>query len=756
KLIAQDLKKGLLVFENGFWNSFVTESDLPAESAVTSVISIGKDSSLVTTLKEGLFILSGNKISKFQFQGLNPFINERILRAIPVNKDWIAIGTHMAGCYIIDKRGNIIQKFSRKEGLQNNTIISLFNDRNHNLWAGLDNGIDFINYNSSIKHIVPDSSNESAGYSTIVYNNKLYLGTSTGLYQIPLSSTGNLSFAKENFKLIPGTKGPAWGLSLVNGNLLLGHHEGALQIKDDKVLPINIGLGYWTFFPINNQTPSSLIAAGSYNGLSFFSYSNNGFLLKETLPGFNESVRFAATDRNNYIWIAQTYKGVFKINLSEKGSRQLKLYTDKDGLPSSLNNRLYKIKNHIIVATEKGIYEHNERLDIFEPSAYFKNLFGKKDIRYLKEDAAGNIWFIEGKNIGVADLSGSKPVTIYFPELRGRMISDFENIYPYNKNNVFVGSDKGFYHINFEQYKKTRSDVQVKIRLVKAIGKSDTLLFGGYFGDVNELKTQDKTFVPEIKYAQNSLHFEYSAPVYQYQSTIQYSYRLEGFDKNWSEWSKKAEKDYTNLPAGTYVFEVRAKTNLGNASAISTYSFKVLPPWYTTVFAYIIYVLLFSLVVRLLYRRQQKILVKQQQQHEEEQKHLEYMCQLELEKAEKEIIALKNEKLQAEIQDKNSELASTSMHLLQRGEVLGKIKEEVMQLKKSSSSENLSEDLKKVIRTLRKDDNTHKDWEQFASHFDNVHKDFLRRLKESHPKLTPNELKLSAYLRMNLSSKEIA
>ena len=93
--------------------------------------------------------------------------------------------------------------------------------------------------------------------------------------------------------------------------------------------------------------------------------------------------------------------------------------------------------------------------------------------------------------------------------------------------------------------------------------------------------------------------------------------------------------------------------------------------------------------------------------------------------------------------------------MIQRTEYL-EIKEEVMQLKKLSNSENLSEDLKKVIRTLREDDNMHKDWERFANHFDNVHKDFLRRLKESHPKLTPNELKLSAYLRMNLSSKEIA
>ena len=65
-------------------------------------------------------------------------------------------------------------------------------------------------------------------------------------------------------------------------------------------------------------------------------------------------------------------------------------------------------------------------------------------------------------------------------------------------------------------------------------------------------------------------------------------------------------------------------------------------------------------------------------------------------------------------------------------------------------------ELKKLIKSLSEDANMDKEWEHFSKHFDKVHSDFLVELKEKHPAITPNELKLSAYLRMNLSTKEIA
>ncbi len=129
---------------------------------------------------------------------------------------------------------------------------------------------------------------------------------------------------------------------------------------------------------------------------------------------------------------------------------------------------------------------------------------------------------------------------------------------------------------------------------------------------------------------------------------------------------------------------------------------------------------------------------------------------MELDKSEKEIVTLKNEKLNKEIEYKNNELASVAMHLVQKGELLSKIKEELMRLKKGWHPDKSSEDFRKLIRILNQEDKMDKDWEQFANHFDTVHSDFLKALQGSYRNLGNNELKLCAYLRMNLSSKEIA
>jgi ligand-binding sensor domain-containing protein/DNA-binding CsgD family transcriptional regulator len=756
QLIAQDEKNGLLEFRDGLWTPFIKESALPASYRVTCLFPFGKDSSFMGTINTGFYILSANKITPFHFSGPDPFSNERVLTAISVNKDWLAIGTNLDGAYIVNKKGEIIQNLSRKEGLQNNNILDLFLDNNMNLWLGLDDGIDFIAYNNAIKHIYPEKLNEGLGYTSIIYDKELFVGTSNGLYSLPLDGKEDFSFLRGEFKSVPGTKGSTWGLSDINGSLLLGHHDGAYQIRNDRLFPIDTRKSYWTFLPFSNVLPSSLVLGGNDGGIDLLHYENNHFTPLGNIPGYNASSQFMAIDNNNTVWVAHPYRGVYKIDMTDTTHPRAKLYTEKNGLPSYLKNHLFKVKNHIVVTTEKGVYEYNASTDSFGLSAYFKGFFGERNIRSLKEDAAGNIWFIEDKSLGVVDLSGPQPEIIYFPELSGKMVADYEHIYPYNKYNVLVGAEKGFYHINYEEYKKNRYPPQVKVRTVRALGKTDSLLFGGYFGEVGDSLDQPSGAVYSISSKWNSLHFEYTSPSYAAQSSILYSYNLKGFDKDWSGWSRWPAKEYTNLPAGTYTFQVKCKSNLGNESAVSEYSFIILPPWYQTGWAYLLYTLIFAALVYLLYFWQRRIFLQQQEQHEEEQKRLQYLHQLEMEKSEKEIVNLKNEVLEAEIEHKNTELASTAMHLVQKGELLSNIREELIRLKKGVNGDGSAEDFKKMLRILGEENKMDKDWEQFAVHFDKVHSDFLQILKGAYPLLSAHELKLCAYLRMNLSSKEIA
>ena len=752
KLVAQDIEKGLLHFTNGVWAPFLKESELPNDFLSTSICTIGQDSFMLTTHKNGIFIIHDNKASGLASKTIDYLKTRNISSSTMVNDKHIAIGTNLDGCHIIDKQGELVRSFNRKQGLQNNNILDVFLDKEKNLWLGLDNGIDFLPYNNAIKHIYPEYLNEGSGYASYIYKNELYIGTSHGLYKLPLSSETDIGSVKAAFTPVANSAGQVWNLSEVNGKLLMGHHEGAFLVENNQAHLIDKGVGFWNFLPYHNVLPSSVMITGTYEGVNFYHYENDQFSPRVTTAKF-ESSRYVVII-NDKIWIAHPYKGIYAVQL-KNNQPVVKQYAAKEGVASVNGNYIFRIDNTLILTTENGVFEYNAGEDRFVPNQFYNQLFGNKSIRYLKEDQARNVWFVFDKTLGVIDNSSSKPQIIYFPELTNKFVAGFEHINPIDKNNVLMGGEKGFYHINYEQYKQIKYPLQVQITSVVASNEKDSLLFGGYVNAVNE---DGNTVNPvgEISHKWNSFQFQFAAPLYAQQSVIEYSYILEGFETKWSEFSKKTEKEYTNLPAGNYTFKVKAKNNLGNESAVTSYNFIVLPPWYQTYWAYGFYFIMVSLGMYFFYREQKKKFIRQQLKHEKEQKQLQYLHQLELDKAEKELVQLRNEKLEAEIQHKNTELASTAMHLVQKGEILGKVKEQMLKLKKHSEGAKDADELKKILRTLSEEDKMDQQWEQFSVHFDNVHSDFLSVIKAKYPSLSANELKTCAYLRMNLTTKEIA
>lgn len=753
KLYAHDYVQGLLQFENEVWAPVFTSNTLPHNDPVTSILPIQKDSAVITTLKNGLFLLSASGITPMPTANSQLFKNERIYTATRVNNDWIALATTNNGIYIIDLQGNIIQSFSHTEGLQNNNVLSIFSDSQRNLWLGLDNGIDLVTYNSSIKQVKP-MLQDGSGYNAIIYNNRLFLGTSNGLYSVPLQETADMSFSKGDFTAVQNTRGQVWGLANINNQLLMGHHEGAFAINNNTATPISLNKGFWNFVPLSNTFPAAQIVAGGYIGLTLFDYRNGQFTNARSIPGFGESSRFVTLDKDDNIWVSHPYHGVFRITKNADSTYRVFTYNEKKGLPSMLNNHIYSVKNELVVGTDKGVYTFNKEKDVFEPSPFYHKLLGNQSIRYLKEDNNGNTWFIHEKTLGVIDQSKKEPAVIYLPELNNKMLSGFEFIYPVNEQNIFLGGEKGFYHINYEKYKQTASSLQVQIRTMRIINQSDSLVFGGYYN--NDKQAQDINHIPSINYQWKTIRFEYSSTTFGYQANLEYSYRLKGYDNTWSEWTNRTEKEYTNLPAGKFSFEVKVRNNLGSESAIASYSFTMLPPWYKSNWAKAVYLLLFIAAIIYIYRKQQQKFKLQRNRYEEEQKKLQYIHELELSRSASELVALQNEKLEAEINHKNSELASSAMHLVKKGELVSKMKTELAHVMKSITNPQAEAELRKMIRSISEDDNMDQEWENFTIHFDKVHSHFVTDLKEKHPGLSNNEVKLCAYLRMNLSTKEIA
>jgi len=737
ELIAQDKKYGLLSYKNTEWVP-LTNNRLLEDQLVSGVTPMGNDSLLVSTIKRKFYLIKGDSVAPLLLHADMESVNTDIYKSGRLNKNEFVAGTTSEGCLILSFTGKVVQRISRAEGLQNNSVLCVFLDRENNLWAGLNNGISMITYNSAIKYIHPSSTDELSGFSSRIFNNHLYIGTSDGAYVTPLSDGyKDLSFSKGEFSLIRNSMGQVWRIDEVNQQLLMGHNGGTFSIINNEAIALAPDAA-WLFVPTSAVLPSNYVITGTYTGLHLFSYQQGKFINQGNLDGIYESFRYLALDNNNTLWASHPYRGIYRLDISADQKRYTaKLYTDKDGLPSALNNQVFRIRNRVVFATEKGAYEFDGATGRFVPSAFLSPVFGNMELRYLNEDEAGNIWFVSGKSMGVVHESS----ITWFPELKGQILSGLENVYPYNPENIFIASEKGIIHLNYKKYISTQRTLSVRLGMVKL--NTDSTIFGGY-GNPAAL---------EFPNAYNSFHFEFSSPAYSLQSNIEYSFKLEGYDRNWSSWSARTEKDYTNLPEGKYSFLVKAHDNLTTESTVAAWPFTIDPPFYKTVWAYLFYALLFLLILHLIGRWQQRSLRLQRIKYEEKQKQIIALHNLEIEKSEKEIIKLQNEKLESEVRLKKQELANASMHLVEREDALARVKEELQSLYKKTGHNH---DVKSALQLVSEVEKSKSNWDQFASHFNEINNDFLKKLKARFPSLTNSDLKVCAYLQLNLSTKEIA
>jgi DNA-binding CsgD family transcriptional regulator len=272
-------------------------------------------------------------------------------------------------------------------------------------------------------------------------------------------------------------------------------------------------------------------------------------------------------------------------------------------------------------------------------------------------------------------------------------------------------------------------------------------------------ESQSDNEIITLPYKSNSVNFVFSATSFEGNGEVVHQYYLEKFEKSWSEWTSQTQKEYTNLGEGKYTFHVRSRNVYGEVSKEMTFTFYIQPPWYRTTWAYMIYVITimsalytsFGLLDRK--HKKEKRIMNLQQQKELIRKDNE--MELLAQKTQEEITRLKNEKLEAELMHMNKELGTSTVLILNKNEFISGVKDNLRSISKKSTEE-VSKELTRLVRDIETNLSSDHDWEHFQLHFDNVHGDFSRRFKTSYPVLSPQDMKLSAYLRMNLSTKEIA
>jgi DNA-binding CsgD family transcriptional regulator len=728
-------EKGLCRFVNNRLY-LVPHGDFFKEVGIAALLPGSGNKILIATNNHGIFSYDGTNIKPWNTE-VDQFLKEsRIYCGIQLKNGLYAIGTSNNGLVILDDEGDLVQYFTRGKGLINRSVLSLHQDFSDNLWLGLDNGISMIKLNSSLEIMNDQAGLPGAGYTSYKKGSDLYFGTNTGLYHINVDEK-KLPMSSFTINPINELVGQVWNVQEIKGDLLVSHHEGAFQLFNGKFIPISSIKGIWEFISVPGRADQ--LIAGYYNGLLLFEKSGGMWHFKNQIEGFNESSRIMERDDQGNIWIAHGYKGLYKVTIDDamQEVQMVKFYGMDSGFPSNLFINIFRIKGKLYFAGETGLYTYNAATDFFDLDSEFTELFGSGNhVRKLVEDVDGNIWFSVSDNIGILKINqdGSYGRIRLLPRLTGRMIGGFEHFNPIDEYNVIIGLQEGFAHFRPVNKYPELHKFETVIRSVNIQGKTDSLIYGGYPGFRNQ------KVAAIFPYRNNNISFSFSSPFYDDVENNQYQFMLEGFEENWSAWTTKNEKEYTNLREGNYQFLVRTKNIYGDTSPFDSFQFTIKSPWYRSFYAYSGYGMMIFLLLGMTYRFQKR-------KYEKEKYALR-------KKSAEEIMHLRNEKLQSEISHKNKELATSTMHLIHKGEMLIGLKKELELIKKDKSNNQKVVDqlIKKIDQDIAQDG----EWEQFEIHFDQVHENFLKKLRKKFPELTPKDLKLCAYLRMNLASKEIA
>lgn len=182
-----------------------------------------------------------------------------------------------------------------------------------------------------------------------------------------------------------------------------------------------------------------------------------------------------------------------------------------------------------------------------------------------------------------------------------------------------------------------------------------------------------------------------------------------------------------------------------------------MPPFYASNWAiacYFLGLILFLIFGKKLYEK--KLLKDQQALRIKLQEEKEVFLKKEAEASEKQIIKLQTEKLKADLAGKNRELANSAMSLVYKNELLQKLSVEISKLKDENGKQLSDDQLRKIQKVIDEGMNDERDGNLFESSFNEAHESFFKKLKSNHPDLVPNDLKLCAFLHLNMSSKEMA
>ena len=657
------------------------------------------------------------------------------------NDEYTAWGTTNDGIWLERHADGSRIHLSTENGMQNNSVLSLYFDHNGGLWAGLDRGIDYIMLENPLYRLFGNAGSFGGGYAVCEGDGYYYIGTNIGLFRVPKEKMG-LSMKDADFERVQGIEGQVWSLEWIDGDVVACCDRGVFICRGSRVVRTLQTDGAWKIEPLQDH-PGKYLGC-SYTRFFILEKSGRTWGLAGWVAGFEDSGKTFEQDSDGHIWFAHHVKGLYRLTLSEDLQRfeKVEKFGAAQGFPTDRANYPSVFHGEILFSTEGGFYGYDKLAGKATPVHELNQRFGgTPNTIKVYETPLGNMRYYASATLQAVEFSENGGTVMDSLSLRSLIKNrpvGFECTFGLDEQNLLINTDEGFVVLNLERLLKSRNHSGGEV-FISNIATTDTreTVYAGQ-------GPQQKKEVLRLPYRQRSLQFSYANPVFDSFAPSEFSTMLKGLDKQFSEFSTESSRFYSRIPAGRYTFIVKARNPLhGNVETMDSIELVVRQPWSNSLLAWIVYILIaavlanmgLSLLNRLTIRRARKLAAAE---------------------AEK----MRQAQIQKDLQLKADDLAASTMNLQRKNELLqqiaGRVEEAMKEARSGASPERYLGRLGSALDLIRENIAHEDDWQKFQDNFDVVYDDFLKRLGQEYPQLTKNDKRICAYLRMGLCSKDIS
>jgi ligand-binding sensor domain-containing protein len=714
--IVQAIDKGLYRF-NGSEFTFIQGSQAIAATKVHALIERPSNLLWICTDRNGIFQYDG-----FNFTPLNNNLSQLLKyhncnAGLAVHDSLLVFGTILNGLIFSDGSGNILKTYNYTNGLNNNTVLSLFMDSGKGLWVGLDEGATYINTGSPFRLFSDVNGTLGTVYSAVKKDTLLYLGTNHGLFVCDIRhDKGQYHF--ENLGIIPGAQGQVWKIFEYGDRLLCGHNEGTFIIKGRSIQKISDVTGGYCFTGYN-----TMLLQGTYTGIvSFRKDSRGDWQYQSRVKGFSEPTRYLEIDYLGYVWAVHPQKGLYRLELNEEADSLVSLLHFNSIADTSEKISMAMVNNQLLFMTSTAIYTfdyENRRFQLLQTSqrSLGEYLAATRIIHHEKS----SYWFMMDDRLALFDINRS---------FEARKIAEFEQKYislpgreqqiiALDRNTMLIPTRQAFSTVNLNLLIESAHPGTPVISRLHFSGKDRNIIImpqGGIQPSVPNRQHNLTVFISD------AARFDINDKVF--------LYRIPEIEDEWHQ-TTHDQFTYLNLNHGYYHLQVKAATGYDIAET----AFTIRRPWYLSIVAGIIYLLTVALLVWLGTR----------------------LFRFELDRHRRLVeYEISKNKLESELDHKSYELMLTMRYLIRKTEILKELKIQIDAMK-SDSSKYPVKFVREMERIIREGlDSQTEEWKNAMNNLKLSQEGFFRKLKEKYSNLTPNDLRLCSYLRMNFTTKEMA